>query len=211
MKTKWVITIGREFCSGGAETAHKVAQLLDIPYYDKEIIDETVERTQLSEETVARHDEQPVGYHDVSGFQYGNLWYNSDPSLMLPMGMRVADAQFDVIRRAADRGPCVVVGRCADYALEERSNVLDVFIRADFEYRVHRAMEMYHLVEAEARKLIRRTDKIRSSYYRYYTQTTWGAPDHYDLIIDTGTLGTDAAAAIIAALAQRDDIPLKKR
>ena len=209
MKTKWIITIGREFCSGGADTARKVAQLLDIPYYDKEIIDETVERTQLSEEVVNRHDEQPVGYHDITGFQYGNLWYNSDPSLMLPLGMRVADAQFEVIRQAANRGPCVIVGRCADYALEERHDVIDVFIRADLDFRVKRAMDAFHLSEADARKLIRRTDKIRSSYYRYYTQTTWGDPEHYDLVIDTSTLGIDAAAGIIADLAQREDI-LKK-
>lgn len=203
MKTKWVITIGREFCSGGAETAHKVAKLLDIPYYDKAIIDETVESTQLTQEIVARHDERPVGYTDIGGYQYGSMWYTNDPSLLLPMGMRVADAQFEVIRRVAARGPCVIVGRCADYALAEKENVLDVFIRSDMENRVRRAMELYSLVEGEARKLIRKTDKIRSNYYRYYTQRTWGAPENYDLMIDAGRLGTDTAAELIAFLAQR--------
>lgn len=202
MKTKWVITIGREFCSGGAKTAHKVAKLLDIPYYDKEIIDETVESTQLAEEIVAHHDERPVGYTDVGGFQYGGLWYSNDPSLMLPVGMRVADAQFEVIRRAAQRGPCVIVGRCADYALEERTNVLNVFVRCNMEKRVKNAMEAYGLVEADARKLIKKTDKIRSSYYRYYTQRLWGDAANYDLVIDTSKIGTDGAAELIAALAQ---------
>ena len=114
MKNNWVITIGREFCSGGAETAHKLSKLLDIPYYDKEIIDEAVKTTQLAEDVVAHHDERPVGYADVGGYQYGGLWYTNDPSLLLPVGMRVADAQFEVIRRTASQGPCVIVGRCAD-------------------------------------------------------------------------------------------------
>ncbi len=202
MKTKWVITIGREFCSGGGDTAHKLSKLLDIPYYDKAIIDETVESTQLDTDVVVRHDEQPVGYMDLGGFQYNNLWYNGDPSLMLPTGMRVAEAQFTVIRRAAKRGPCVIVGRCADYALEEQENVLNVFIRSNPELRVKRAMELFKLTEGDARKLIRRTDKIRANYYRYYTQRIWGDPANYDLVIDAGKLGTDGAAYLIAAFAE---------
>lgn len=199
MKNNWVITIGREFCSGGAETAHKLSKLLNIPYYDKEIIDEAVETTQLAADVVAHHDERPVGYADVGGYQYGGLWYTDDPSLLLPVGMRVADAQFDVIRRTADKGPCVIVGRCADYVLEDHKNVFNVFIRSAMENRVQRAMQEFSIPEGDARKLIRKTDKIRSNYYRYYTQTEWGDPSHYDLVIDAGKLGTDAAAYLIAA------------
>jgi cytidylate kinase len=201
MKTKWVITIGREFCSGGGDTAHKLSQLLDIPYYDKAIIDEAVEDTRLSTEIVTRHDERPVAYGDIGGYQYGGLWYSDDPSLMLPLGMRIADAQFEVIRRAASRGPCVVVGRCADYALEEQDNVLNVFIRADLSKRIEKAMRLFNLSESEAKKLIRKTDKIRSSYYRYYTQRIWGDAANYDLVIDAGKLGVDRTAQLIADLA----------
>lgn len=200
---QWVITIGREFCSGGADTARALAKLLDIPYYDKAIIDETVEQVGFAPEVVAQHDERPVGYTDVGGFQYGNLWYAKDPSLMLPMGMRVAEAQFQVIRKVAHRGSCVIVGRCADYALEgEGLNVLNVFIRADMEVRVRRAMDAYQLTEGDARKLIRRTDKIRASYYRYYTQRQWGEAANYHLVIDAGLLGTEGAASVIAAAVQ---------
>ena len=197
----WVITIGREFCSGGADTARALSGLLDIPYYDKAIIDETVSHEGLAEEVFSLHDERPVGYTDVGGFQYGGLWYAQDPSLMLPMGMRVAEAQFDAIRRVARRGSCVIVGRCADYALEEEEgiSVLNVFIRSDMERRVRRAMDAFGLSEGDARKLIRRTDKIRSSYYRYYTQRPWGDASGYDLVIDAGRLGTDGAARVIAA------------
>ncbi len=202
MKTSCIITVGREFCSGGAETARKAAQLLEIPYYDKAIIDETVEATNLTEEVVTHHDERPVSYADLGGFQYGALWYNDDPSLMLPVGMRIADAQFNVIRNVAERGPGVIVGRCADYALKEHTNVLRVYIRADVELRVERAMRLYHLLEGDARKLVRKTDKIRSNYYRYYTQKDWGKMENYDLILDTGRIGIDAAAKTIAALAE---------
>ena len=205
MKNNWVITIGREFSSGGAETAHKLSKLLDIPYYDKEIIDEAVKTTQLAEDVVAHHDERPVGYADVGGYQYGGLWYTNDPSLLLPVGMRVADAQFEVIRRTASQGPCVIVGRCADYVLEEQKNVFNVFVRSDMENRVTRCREEFGLTEADARKLIRKTDKIRSNYYRYYTQTEWGDPSHYDLVIDAGRLGTDAAAYLIAAYVRQFD------
>lgn len=202
MKTRCVITVGREFCSGGAETARKVAQLLDIPYYDKAIIDETVEATKLTEELVTHHDERPVRYADLGGFQYGALWYNDDPSLMLPVGMRIADAQFEVIRNVAERGPGVIVGRCADYVLKNHANVIHVYIRADLERRIERAMQLYHLLEGDARKLVRKTDKIRANYYRYYTQKEWGKAENYDLVLDTGRIGIDAAAKTIAALAE---------
>ena len=197
MKTRWTITIGREFCSGGAEIAHKVARKLEIPYYDKEILDQTVESTNFAEQVVAAHDEKPVGYFDMGGYQYGYRWYSDDPSLLLPLGMRVANAQFDVIRACAERGPCVIVGRCADYVLEDRERVLDVFIRAGMEFRIRRCMADYGLTEGDARKLIKKTDKIRSNYYRYYTQQTWGDAKNYDLVLDSDKLGIDGVVSAI--------------
>lgn len=203
MKHNWIITIGREFCSGGLDIAHKLSELLEVPCYDREIIDAAVEKTQLAADIVAHHDERPVGYADVGGFQYGGMWYTEDPSLLLPVGMRVADAQFDVIRRTAEKGRCIIVGRCADYVLEDYPNTFNVFIRSNMEYRVLRAMQAYSVTEGDARKLIRKTDKIRSNYYRYYTQTEWGDPSHYNLVIDTGKLGIDAAAWLIAAYVEQ--------
>ncbi|MBR1781634.1 MAG: cytidylate kinase-like family protein [Oscillospiraceae bacterium] len=205
MKKRWVITIGREFCSGGAMTARKVAELLDIPYYDKIIIDKTVEQTQFDPEVVAHHDEKPVGYFDIGGYQYGYRWYSDDPSLLLPLGMRIANAQFDVITQLADKGPCVIVGRCADYVLQDRPDVVNVFIRADMEKRVAGCRERFDITEAEARKLIKKTDRIRSNYYHYYTQKEWGSAKNYDLVIDAGKLGIDAAAQMIAQQVLRLD------
>lgn len=200
MKNNWVITIGREFCSGGAETAHKLSKLLDIPYYDKEIIDEAVKTTQLAEDVVAHHDERPVGYADVGGYQYGGLWYTDDPSLLLPVGMRVADAQFEVIRRTASQGPCVIVGRCADYILQDTADCLKVFIHADMAFRAKRIVEVYGEREQSPEERLRDKDKRRSAYHRFYTNMKWGHAQNYHLTLDSGVLGIDKCVDIIAEL-----------
>ena len=111
-------------------------------------------------------------------------------------------AQCDAIRRMAGEGPCVILGRCADYVLDECKQVIDtlnVFIRADLDLRVKRAMRIYNAPEDEMRKAILKTDKIRGKYYQSHTNRQWGAPDNYDLIVDTGSVGTDGAAEIIEA------------
>ena len=202
MKTNLTVTIGREFCSGGALIARRVAELLEIPLYDKEIIDGAVKITDLPEKTVTAHDEQPLGYFSVGGYQYGFNWYTDDPSLLLPMGMRVAEAQFDVMRKATAEGPCVVVGRCADYVLEDCENKLNVFIKADLSHRISTACRRYDISREEAKRLIRKTDRIRSSYYHYYTQQVWGASENYDLIIDTSKVDAETAAAMIVLAAK---------
>ena len=200
MKNNWVITIGREFCSGGAETAHKLSKLLDIPYYDKEIIDEAVKTTQLAEDVVAHHDERPVGYADVGGYQYGGLWYTNDPSLLLPVGMRVADAQFEVIRRTASQGPCVIVGRCADYILQDTADCLKVFIHADLAFRAKRIVEVYGEREQSPEERLRDKDKRRAAYHRFYTNMKWGHAQNYHLTLDSGVIGIDKCVDIIAQL-----------
>ena len=220
MKKGWVITIGREFCSGGAEVARKVAERLNIPYYDRDLIDHAAERTNLSREVVEQHEEKAKAYLRGAGMlgmgdPYGGSYiYRDDPSLVLPIHTRIYEAQCDAIRRLAEK-PCVIVGRCADYVLGECSNVLDVisiFVRADMDKRVQRCMRLYLRNEADAKKLIQKTDKIRSKYYSAHTQRDWGAIGNYTLIVDTGEFGTDGAAALIEAavkeLIQRDEIVL---
>ena len=131
MKKEWIVTIGREFCSGGAEVAHKLAERMNVPYYDRDLIDHVVENTNLSRETVETHEETPMSFW--AGYQYGGYWYRDDPSLVLPVHARIYEAQCDAIRHMAGKGPCVIVGRCADYVLGECANVVEtvsVFIRA---------------------------------------------------------------------------------
>lgn len=202
MKEQWIITIGREFCSGGAEIAHKLSAYFGIPYYDKQMIDHTAALLDLNEETVRRHDEKPMGFWEASGYQYSNLWYSGDPSLLLPLSCRVAEAQFDMIRKMADEGPGIFVGRCADYVLRDRMHVLNVFIHAPLEDRIARAMRLYQLDRTSAKKLIVRTDKIRKSYYNNYTHRAWGHARNYDLFINSGRLGTQGAADLIAAFVE---------
>ena len=200
MKKDVIITLGREFCSGGAEVAHKLSERMNIPYYDRDLIDQVVENTNLDHETVASREERFEATR--KGKQFAALWYREDPTLTLPVHMRIYAAQCEAIRRMAGEGPCVILGRCADYVLDECSQVIDtlnVFIRADLDLRVTRAMRIYNRPEEETRKVILKTDKIRSKYYQSHTNRQWGAPDNYDLIVDTGRVGTDGAAEIIEA------------
>ena len=103
MENNFIITVGRQFCSGGAEIGHKVAKYLGVPYYDKEIIDEAAGLLKMTPEEIKKHDEKPPRIWDYPGYQYANYWYSDDPSLMLPVSIRIAEAQFSVIEKYADR------------------------------------------------------------------------------------------------------------
>ncbi len=199
MKNKFVITIGRQFCSGGAEIGKKVADALGIPYYDKKFIDHTAEVLNCSPDTISKYDEKPVRMWGVYGFQYGSSWYASDPSLMLPIGIKIADAQFETVKKLASEHSCVIVGRCGNFLLQDRKDVVRVFIRADMDSRVKRAEKLYDISESEAIKLIRKTDKIRSDYHNTHTQQKWGSAENYDLIINTSKSGIDNAVKTIVA------------
>ena len=200
MKKSWAITIGREFCSGGTEVARKVAERLSVPYYDLDLIDHAIEKTNLNRETVLEYEEKPESFWKAD--PYGSKIYRDDPSLVLPVHTRIFEAQCEAIRQYAGEGPAVFVGRCSDYVLDECNHVIDVisvFIRADLDLRVKRCMRLNNLSESEAKKLILKTDKTRAKYYKAHTGRDWGAIDNYTLIVDTGEFGTDGAAVMIEA------------
>ncbi len=197
MNKNFIITVGRQFCSGGAEIGHKVAKFFDVPYYDREIIDEAAGVLKMTPEEIKKHDEKPPRFWDYPGYRYANYWYSDDPSLMLPISIRIAEAQFSVINSLADRGSSVIMGRCADFVLADRPEVISVFIKADLSKRIERAVRLYHITPEEAKKLIRKTDKIRADYYDSHTSQVWGKADYYDLIIDSGKFGTDLSARLI--------------
>lgn len=197
-----IVTIGRQFCSGGAEIGKKLAEKLSIPYYDKEIIDSTAELLKINQTLVAKHDEKPTSVWDMPGFQYGIAGYSADPSFMLPLSIRIAEAQFETIRDFARNGSCVIIGRCADYVLRNNKSALHVFIRANIEKRVERAIRLYKLDKQDATKLIKKTDKIRSNYYSSHTHSEWGTSDNYTLILDSGVLGIDGCVDTIAKASQ---------
>lgn len=203
MDKNFIITIGRQFCSGGAEIGHKVSKYLEIPYYDKEILDEAAGILKMDAEDVKKHDEKPPRLWDYPGYQYANYWYTDDPSLMLPVSIRIAEAQFSAINKFADNGNCVIMGRCADFVLADRPNVISVFIKADIASRIQRAVRLYNITPEEAKKLIKKTDKIRADYYDSHTSQVWGRAEYYDLVIDSGKFGTDLSARLICECVEK--------
>jgi cytidylate kinase len=144
------------------------------------------------------HDERPTNsflYNLViDTYSFG---YNSSSFVDMPMSQKVFLAQFDTIKKIADEGPCVIVGRCADYALEGRDNVINLFIYADEDFRVRKIMEQYGMDENKARDNLIKKDKQRASYYNYYTNKKWGRAESYDLCINSSVLGIDGSVKLI--------------
>jgi cytidylate kinase len=195
---KTVITIGRQFGSGGREIGDKLAKAYDIKYYDRELLARASKESGFCEEILMNHDERPTNsflYNLViDTYSFG---YNSSSFVDMPISQKVFLAQFDTIKKVADEGPCVIVGRCADYALEGRDDVINLFIYADESFKVGRIMEQYNLDEAKARDMIVKKDKQRQSYYNYYTNRKWGKAESYDLCINSAVLGIDGSVKLI--------------
>jgi len=195
---KTVITIGRQFGSGGREIGEKLAQAYDIKYYDKELIARAAKESGFCEEILMNHDERPTNsflYNLViDTYSFG---YNSSSFVDMPISQKVFLAQFDTIKKVADEGPCVIVGRCADYALDGRDNVINLFIYADEDFKIKRIREQYQLDEAKARDMIIKKDKQRRSYYNYYTNRKWGKAESYDLCINSAVLGIEGSVKLI--------------
>ena len=197
-KTNTIITIGRQFGSAGREIGRVVAKHLDIKLYDKEMLNRAAQESGLCKELFETHDEKPT-----NSFLYSlvmdtySLGYSSGSYADMPINHKVFLAQFDAIKKIASEGPCILVGRCADYALEDNENLLSVFIHADLDARIRRIARIYDLTDAKAKDRIIKTDKKRSSYYNYYTSKRWGDADSYDLCIDSGKMGVDGSVELV--------------
>lgn len=194
---KSIITISREFGSGGRTIGRKVAETLGIPFYDRELIEMSAEQGGFAADFV-QNTEQKVKskfFHSLA-FGYMNSGLGSGAA---SLSDRLFAVTFDIIRKLAAEGPCVIVGRCADYVLSERQDVLDVFIYSDLAHKVRRAVNEYGLDPDKAEAEVKKTDKYRANHYDYYTDRTWGAKENYHLMIDSGELGIDAAANLIVA------------
>lgn len=193
-----VITIGRQFGSRGREIGRKVAEYYNIPFYDKELISRAAKESGFCEEMIEVHDERPT-----SSFLYNlvmdtySFGYNSSSFVDMPISHKIFLAQFDTIKKVAAEGPCVIVGRCADYALSERDNVLKLFIYGDEVLRISSIAKRYELSEQKAKDMVVKKDKQRSSYYNYYTSKKWGRADSYDLCINSSLLGIDGTVKLI--------------
>ncbi len=198
MKTNSVITIGRQFGSGGRYVGQLLAQKLDIPFYDKELLTEASKESGICEEIFEDHDEKPTRsllFSLVTGVQM-----HADVSSMymdMPMNHKIFLAQFDAIRKIASQGPCVIVGRCGDYVLRDMPNEISFFVKADMNSRVARAVRYYGVDPQKAEETLRKADKRRANYYNYYATATWGDVNNYDLCVDTGAVGVEGAVDVM--------------
>ena len=130
----------------------------------------------------------------------------------MPINHKVFLAQFDAIKKIADEGPCILVGRCADYALESYKNVVSIFIHADMDARIRRIARIYDLTDAKAKDMIVKTDKKRASYYNYYTNKKWSNADSYELCLNSSELGVEGTAKLIEQyVALKESIPAAER
>ncbi|MBS6397154.1 MAG: cytidylate kinase-like family protein [Clostridiales bacterium] len=194
--SKRVITISREFGSGGRTIGRKVAELLGIAYYDKELIEKIAEGTGFSKQFIREYGEHAPG---TNVFSYSFLGRTAD-------GMSMQDyiwmEQRKVIKELADKEPCVIVGRCADYILRDREDCLHVFIHAPMEKKAERIVRLYGQTADKPEKRLRDKDKKRRVNYRYYTDREWGDVRNYHLSLDSGEFGVERCAQIIAAMAE---------
>ena len=196
---KFVISIGRQYGSGGSEVGTKLAQQLNIHCYDKNILRMTSDRSGIKE-----------SYFHLADEKAGNrLLYKIINSMTPDLGtpsfgsdMISADNLFrfqsEVIQKLAAEESCVIIGRCAGHVLEEKENLLRVFIYADMDFRIRRIEEKQYYDPKDVRKNIKRIDKDRAEYYRYYTSRNWEDPDNYDLMLNSARLGIDGCICVIA-------------
>ena len=197
-----IISISRQYGSGGRIVAQKLAEALGVPCYDKGLIENVAKETGLTEDYIKQTENRPTGsfLFDLCsgyGFNYGI------PQAM-PLPDRVFVEQCKVIKKAAQDGPCVIVGRCADHVLDDRADCLRVFVSAPLDERVKRAQETYGDEADNMENFVVKRDKSRASYYNHFVGKKWGERSNYDLCVDT-RIGIDAAVEVIRAAAEALD------
>ncbi len=212
---KRIITISREFASGGRFIGQAVAKELGIAFYDKEIIDLSAEQSGLSADYISKTEQTLTSgwiYSLIVGSAYSATSSVSAPSEsrlgMLPLADQVFNAQRKVIIDLAQKNPCVIVGRCADYILKHseeinQQDVLNVFVYAPLADRVSLAVKEFNFDPASAEKQVKQIDKRRANHYNTFTERTWGNRTHYDILINSSLLGLEESAHLIAQLAQK--------
>ncbi|EOQ38472.1 AAA family ATPase [Butyricicoccus pullicaecorum] len=196
MANNLIITIGRQYGSGGREIGRKLALRLGIPFYDRELISRAAKKSGFSEDLFEQLDKRATNSLLYSLTMFGSTGLN---------GMSLTDqlflAQANIIREIADSGPAVLVGRCADHVLREYENRFDFFITGSVDDRLQRIQthDDYELSGKSPRAALEKMDKQRSTYYNYYTGKVWGKSDHYDLCINAGRLGVENSIEVILA------------
>lgn len=203
MKNNVVITIARQYGSGGREIGNRVAELLGIGLYDRELIIMAAQKSGIATEALDSVDEKATNSL-LYTLAVGSSYFGGTPSgFNLPVNDKLFIVQSEIIRGIADSESCVIVGRCGDYVLRDHPGKLSVFIYAEPEARIKRIMERHNVGYDEAKSLMNKTDRRRINYYNFYTGRKWGKHDHYDIMLNSQLLGIEGSARLIADMAER--------
>lgn len=194
-----VITIGRQYGSGGREFGKKLAEALGITFYDNDLVEMAAKKSNLSPEISKKADEKATNsllYSLATGAGFHGMF---NGYYEMPINDRVFIAQAETIKQLAKENSCVIVGRCANYVLRDEDNLnkIDLYIYADLEHRIERIKNEYNLTTAQAKDKIIKTEKKRKTYYNYYSSGNWGMASDYDLCINITPIGFDAAIEMV--------------
>ena len=204
MAKKLVITIARQYGSGGREIGERIAELLGIPIYDKELITEAAANGNLNEDVLKNVDESAANSLLYTLAMGSNIMNHNVFGYKMPINDKLFILQSDVIKKYASEGSCVIIGRCADYVLKDEKDTLRLFIYGDLEHRKARIAERHpEIKSSQVVDVINKTDKRRAYYYNFYTGNKWGKYDNYYMAINSSTLGISGTAEIIADYAKK--------
>ena len=201
MTNNLIITIGRQYGSGGREIGEKLAQKLGIAFYNNELITMAANKSGMAHNVVGEADEKATNSL-LYTLAMGSSFFNGNAGIAfdMPLNDKLFVTQSDIIKDLAEKSPAVFIGRCADYVLREREDVLSVFVHAPLEARVKRICDLRGISRQEAEKLIIRSDRKRANYYQHYTDWTWGAASTYHLSIDSSLTGIDGGVVMIETM-----------
>ena len=199
MAKKLIITIARQYGSGGHAIARMVAERLDIPFYDNQLIIEVAKQSGFSE-TFVKENNEHASYSNSILYQLAMSVAGSNGRTS--SYQKLFDVQSRIIRELAERESCVIVGRCADYVLQDRLDCLNVFVYADTKRRCARILEQYGVGEKSTEARMKEQDDRRRNYYRYFTDREWGFCENYHLSLDSGMFGLSKCADLIVAAAK---------
>ena len=197
MKKK-IVTISRQYGSGGRYFGENLAKAMGVPCYDEKLIDMVAKESGFAQSFVAEKGERMTGsllFNIASSLSFANNVFSTNNGVTLQD--EIYFTQNRIIKELADKGPCVIVGRCADYILREREDCLNVFIFADNESKIERAEKYFNITREEAPAVLKKKDKARANHYKYYTDQEWGMASNYDLCLNSGLIGIEGCVKAI--------------
>ena len=197
MKKK-IVTISRQYGSGGRYIGENLAKAMGVPCYDEKLIDMVAKESGFAQSFVAEKGERMTGsllFNIASSLSFANNVFSTNNGVTLQD--EIYFTQTRIIKELADKGPCVIVGRCADYILREREDCLNVFIFADNESKIERAEKYFNITREEAPAVLKKKDKARANHYKYYTDQEWGMASNYDLCLNSGLIGIEGCVKAI--------------